>query len=1487
MCRSFGRLLAIALGIGSIACSGEEEPSLSLGIYSPFTSITHDDLAVAILFDLDFRKNQDPTLRERFGPPIIEVPNLHPDLRVSLQLGTSDSTKTVGVATTLDWFLGVNGFDKVVGVIGGYFSAIALGVAANTEVFGVPQVAFGATNTHLSDKVVYPWFLRTIPPDSIQGAAMWAWMNYFVIPSVTFFYRKREAYGEGLLQIALESANSAGQASRVSGIDNEMVGDADAGDLAVITDGLSRLRSTGSKFVIIVFSDPMEITMSMYGMEQDGMLYDSYQILGPDAFGSSLVGGKYVPSRGYPVGIQKFTPVVSGDLYAKYLEMWRLLQPADLYSSDVATRYKLDRLHVPIANGSARSLTLTDFAQNSPWFFSNFLFDAGYTFIHAINGLLNADVPLKDIHTDKLLQELRHVAFEGVTGYVSFDDNADRIGDFELWNVLQEGGEFVSVAVWDGDGFAFRSGGDGLTWAGGNISASAPAALVACAPGQRWDEIAGLCIVCPRNWYSMGGIGETAACLACEAGQISNEESGATGCSECKNGTYRGVNEESCEVCPTGRFAANVGQSSCVECPVGEFAASTGMDSCSICGAGRASQSLFATMAQVLINGEIEYAYLQGATTEEHCGCDRGARESADGECGRCGEGVLCNGMSDVLIEEGYYAAAMVNHELSVFRCHGEQLLACAGGVPGFTCSEGREGISCSDCKAGLRPGKNGQCEPCKDTDWWPIVALMLTCFATLVILYHLLDTHQRATQSHSFLLFACALGQLVTVIQQLGVIGMLSLLWEPPLDTLLELLGLLAFDIDIIRLNCVSPQGSFGRFGLKLLVVFQAIAVMLAIHVFFVVVRHHSRFRQRLHCLVSAIGTLFMIFNIAVTSTVLQPLQCQDHPNGHWTVTAYPGALCWSSVEHRNMLLVGTVAFLLGPVVCISACAIVVHQMPWRVRVGDTEFLEAFAFLFLRFRASCYSYALIHIVRSFLVAVVLVIPDTVLQILALNTVLLLGYSATVHQKPWRVPLANYLDCIFSGGTLIFACIIAIFVPEEEKETGTMALIMVVLVVSMLAFAPVAMLYGAYRKFCRSRLEFEFFLCHHKNTCGAFTRLLKMVLCESPRVKGKVFIDADYLDNLENLFEYVGHETNHLLVICTKDLWSRPWCIGEICTAHLRKVDTLVLLMAGCVVPDDAFIEGLESQISNLEVLTERGICTETIADALRWIGYQQFLTVQNSVTPSAMATLLDLLFSKIHRLQASKLHGNKSDKNETKRKCVTVYDTGSIEASSTAEILKKCLLLPLSHEALLIPEPLNTGEIGEGVTTIIVLCTRGIFEKRRSLDNLLSINLLEHPGEQPPRLLPLVCEHAFNFPPKDMQPQLEAVGLKGDQVEQISSFAVSLFKEIAIQFVAQHMGESQLRLAAKNVANRLLSKPATLVNGIQNVYSLGTARPALGKYNSDRSPSPGYGRHPHGETKDESENMEAFIEPVKGGDSSPMFTVWDGHAEYNWASVM
>eukprot|EP00971_Amphidinium_carterae_P284566 5649832-Amphidinium_carterae.1 len=53
---------------------------------------------------------------------------------VEVQIGTSDSEPSVGVQATLDWMLGVNGMDKVAGIVGGYHSAIAMPVASNAQV---------------------------------------------------------------------------------------------------------------------------------------------------------------------------------------------------------------------------------------------------------------------------------------------------------------------------------------------------------------------------------------------------------------------------------------------------------------------------------------------------------------------------------------------------------------------------------------------------------------------------------------------------------------------------------------------------------------------------------------------------------------------------------------------------------------------------------------------------------------------------------------------------------------------------------------------------------------------------------------------------------------------------------------------------------------------------------------------------------------------------------------------------------------------------------------------------------------------------------------------------------------------------------------------------------------------------------------------------------------------------------------------------------
>ena len=51
---------------------------LPLGIYMPFTSYSQVHLGVMVAFDLDLQKRFDPEVSSRFGAPIVEIPDLHP-----------------------------------------------------------------------------------------------------------------------------------------------------------------------------------------------------------------------------------------------------------------------------------------------------------------------------------------------------------------------------------------------------------------------------------------------------------------------------------------------------------------------------------------------------------------------------------------------------------------------------------------------------------------------------------------------------------------------------------------------------------------------------------------------------------------------------------------------------------------------------------------------------------------------------------------------------------------------------------------------------------------------------------------------------------------------------------------------------------------------------------------------------------------------------------------------------------------------------------------------------------------------------------------------------------------------------------------------------------------------------------------------------------------------------------------------------------------
>ena len=79
----------------------------AIGAYGPATSQSQSYIAVVASFDLDLRKNFETALQARFGPPIIPIPNLHPNISsVRVRMGTSHSQPDVGVETALDFMFG-------------------------------------------------------------------------------------------------------------------------------------------------------------------------------------------------------------------------------------------------------------------------------------------------------------------------------------------------------------------------------------------------------------------------------------------------------------------------------------------------------------------------------------------------------------------------------------------------------------------------------------------------------------------------------------------------------------------------------------------------------------------------------------------------------------------------------------------------------------------------------------------------------------------------------------------------------------------------------------------------------------------------------------------------------------------------------------------------------------------------------------------------------------------------------------------------------------------------------------------------------------------------------------------------------------------------------------------------------------------------------------------------------------------------------------
>lgn len=98
-----------------------------------------------------------------------------PNITLGTQIYDTCFSKTIAADRAKE-FIKLSLDDKqegqLAGVVGALISEVSLVVANFLRVFEIPQISYASTSEVLSNKDIYSYFLRTVPPDSFQVRAM-------------------------------------------------------------------------------------------------------------------------------------------------------------------------------------------------------------------------------------------------------------------------------------------------------------------------------------------------------------------------------------------------------------------------------------------------------------------------------------------------------------------------------------------------------------------------------------------------------------------------------------------------------------------------------------------------------------------------------------------------------------------------------------------------------------------------------------------------------------------------------------------------------------------------------------------------------------------------------------------------------------------------------------------------------------------------------------------------------------------------------------------------------------------------------------------------------------------------------------------------------------------------------------------------------------------------------------------------------------------
>ena len=163
--------------------------------------------------------------------------------------------------------------------------------------------------------------------------------------------------------------------------------------------------------------------------------------------------------------------------------------------------------------------------------------------------------------------------------------------------------------------------------------------------------------------------------------------------------------------------------------------------------------------------------------------------------------------------------------------------------------------------------------------------------------------------------------------MQNLGLVGMMTVEWPVSLQGLFSICQFLLLDIDSYGFSCIAGQSEPVRYLLSALIFPLGVAwLALCFGVSKLFPKKHQWEGPKV-CW--TMGAFLQVGFSTMSATSLAPMMCYQHPNGQRSIMKYPGVICGSS-EHDVMLVIAWMLLMVFVFGFVSLCAFAAYMVPW-----------------------------------------------------------------------------------------------------------------------------------------------------------------------------------------------------------------------------------------------------------------------------------------------------------------------------------------------------------------------------------------------------------------------------------------------------------------------------------------------------------------------------------------------------------------------------